>query len=539
MGADKKYRYPGIRSFETEDSDIFFGREDDRKKLAALVETEKTVLLYSRSGLGKSSLVKAALIPELEANGYRCYYVRLGLHQPESFSPVQNVLKRTILAQETKPANTFLNKFINRRHSLWFTFKEIQVSQKGSAAPAVLVFDQFEEISSYPVQQFLEFKKQLAELIFTGVPRQYQDALKDDLLLEEPLADEELEQLYQPLRVKAIFVIRSDQMSTVNKCADFFPNILKHYYELKSLSKNQALMAIQEPAQKKGTFITNSFFYRQEALEKILGALSSSRSNEIDSAQLQILLQYIEQDIVEKKQDSDVTPEDLGDLNKVYENYYNNSLKKLKSNRQEAQVLLEDKLIIDGRRISYDKALCLQLVSDEILNILIETRLIRQEPNTTGGYSYEISHDSLVAPILEAREKRIRKETEAERERLRAEEEAKQKEAYEAVLREQRRKQKVQRLILYVISAAAVIAIISGVFAIQQNIKAKEEQKKTQSALNSFIEAEITRKTLEIEQLDKDANTYVNSEDKRLEAATRKQSDVLKQEIKVLQGRIK
>ena len=539
MGIDKKYRYPGIRSFETEDSDIFFGREDDRKKLSALVETEKTVLLYSKSGLGKSSLVKAALIPELEANGYRCYYIRFGLHQPQSFSPVQNILKRTMLEQRTESGNTFLKKFINRRHSLWFTFKEIQVSQKGSAAPVVLVFDQFEEISSYPAKQFTEFKKQLAELVFTGVPQEYQDALKEDMLLEEPISDEELEQLYQPLRVKAIFVIRSDQMSTVNKCADFFPNILKNYYELRSLTQTQALMAIQEPAQKKGTFITNSFSYQQGALDKILGTLSSSRNNEIDSAQLQILLQYIEQDIVEKKQDTDVTPDDLGDLNKVYENYYNNSLKKLKSNRQEAQVLLEDKLIIGGRRISYDKALCLQLVSDDILNTLIETRLIRQEPNTTGGYSYEISHDSLVSPILEAREKRILKETEEEKERFRAQEEAKQKEAYETVLREQRKKQKVQRLILYVISAAAIIAIISGVFAIQQNAKAKEEQKQTQIALNEFIKAEIKRKTLEIDQLDKDANTYVNSGDKKLEAATREQSDVLKQEIKVLKGRIK
>ncbi len=104
----KKYRYPGINSFETTDTDIFFGREDDRKKLAELVEIEKNVLLYSRSGLGKSSLLKAALIPELSTIGYQSYYIRLGSYQKNSLPPVQNVLRRTILSEHKQLPVTFL-----------------------------------------------------------------------------------------------------------------------------------------------------------------------------------------------------------------------------------------------------------------------------------------------------------------------------------------------------------------------------------------------------------------------------------------------
>ncbi|MBD0395790.1 MAG: ATP-binding protein, partial [Microcoleus sp. C1-bin4] len=143
----KKYRYPGINSFETTDADIFYGREDDRKKLADLVEIEKTVLVYSRSGLGKSSLLKAALMPELTLRGYRPYYIRLGLFQENSLSPVQNIIRRTVLQELKQLPNTFLQKFINRTNSLWYVFKSLQVAHPENDRPIALIFDQFEEIS--------------------------------------------------------------------------------------------------------------------------------------------------------------------------------------------------------------------------------------------------------------------------------------------------------------------------------------------------------------------------------------------------------
>ena len=58
-------RYPGVKPFETEEQHMFFGRLADIQSLYELLGVEKTVLLYSKSGLGKSSLINAGLIPKL------------------------------------------------------------------------------------------------------------------------------------------------------------------------------------------------------------------------------------------------------------------------------------------------------------------------------------------------------------------------------------------------------------------------------------------------------------------------------------------
>src|SRR6478672_1035767 len=61
--------YPGPRSFETDESGIFFGRERETADLRNLLLSYRTVLLYSQSGAGKSSLVRAGLLGKLN-KGY-------------------------------------------------------------------------------------------------------------------------------------------------------------------------------------------------------------------------------------------------------------------------------------------------------------------------------------------------------------------------------------------------------------------------------------------------------------------------------------
>ncbi len=58
-------RYPGTHPFTLEDQAVFFGREDDVEELMQLVELEALTVLYGKSGLGKSSLIQAGLLPRL------------------------------------------------------------------------------------------------------------------------------------------------------------------------------------------------------------------------------------------------------------------------------------------------------------------------------------------------------------------------------------------------------------------------------------------------------------------------------------------
>ena len=56
-------RYPGAKPFETDQQHIFYGRDDDTLRLHRLIKIEPLVVLYAKSGLGKSSLLNAGIIP--------------------------------------------------------------------------------------------------------------------------------------------------------------------------------------------------------------------------------------------------------------------------------------------------------------------------------------------------------------------------------------------------------------------------------------------------------------------------------------------
>jgi hypothetical protein len=62
--------YVGGHPFTLVDQKHFFGRERELDDLFSLVVSHRCVLLYGRSGVGKSSLVNAGLIPRLESDDF-------------------------------------------------------------------------------------------------------------------------------------------------------------------------------------------------------------------------------------------------------------------------------------------------------------------------------------------------------------------------------------------------------------------------------------------------------------------------------------
>ena len=63
---ESKNPYRGLKSFEEEHSKIFFGRSELVEKLQEFVEINPLTVVLGASGSGKSSLVKAGLIPKLK-----------------------------------------------------------------------------------------------------------------------------------------------------------------------------------------------------------------------------------------------------------------------------------------------------------------------------------------------------------------------------------------------------------------------------------------------------------------------------------------
>ena len=61
--------YPGIHAFEAEDAAIYFGRDDETRAVIEKLDARRTqggarfLLVIGASGAGKSSLLKAGVLP--------------------------------------------------------------------------------------------------------------------------------------------------------------------------------------------------------------------------------------------------------------------------------------------------------------------------------------------------------------------------------------------------------------------------------------------------------------------------------------------
>jgi DNA-binding SARP family transcriptional activator len=68
--------YPGLRPFGPDDSEVFFGREEDIETLLERIQPGVVVTIAGASGTGKSSLLLAGILPRLRARGVAVEVVR-------------------------------------------------------------------------------------------------------------------------------------------------------------------------------------------------------------------------------------------------------------------------------------------------------------------------------------------------------------------------------------------------------------------------------------------------------------------------------
>lgn len=500
MEIKKIHRYPGVKPFTEGEQHIFFGRKTDTDKLFKLINLEKLVLLYSKSGLGKSSLLNAGVIPKLkEETDFIPLSIRLGANSQNSICPVKTALAKLPDAKENK----ILKKLNIKEETLWTRMKALQAVADKESKSYILFFDQFEELFTYSKEEIKQFKEQLSDMLYAKVPsdirRELSQKLKED---DKFLSDSELEYIYRQPEIKVVLSIRSDRMSQLNQLTDYLTDILKNYYELGSLDKKSAIEAITKPANRSSKlFLSEPFYFTDKVIDKILNYLTDNENKSIETFQLQTVCQYAENLAIEKQLMFDaktkslmVNPNDLGDLKNVFRSHYDNLISKLNNPQKEraARILIENKLIIDNNRVSLPDVVVLKEegIDKELIYYLHDVHhLIRSEPNTTGTISYELSHDTLVAPILQAKKEREEREEEErarkeQEEKLRKEKEKAEKERIE---REKERKQ--QRRIIIIVSLAAVVAVAFGIFGFVQQRKAK-------SNLDSFITAEVEKKKI-------------------------------------------
>jgi hypothetical protein len=323
-------RYPGVKPFETADRALFFGRDRDIEDMLDLIGLEKLMVLFSKSGYGKSSLINAGLLPKIEHDALPIV-VRFGSYVAGQTLPLEQVLRKTEEKLVYNPEADFIEGLPVPK-TLWHLFKRKQSSEQQRF---VLIFDQFEEFFTYPLADQKAFKEQL-----------------------------------------------------------------------------------------EGDYDSPPFTYSENALRVMTQKLAETKASQksgIEAFQLQILCEYLEDKIIKGEIPKNIIePQCFEDkINDIYEGYYQRLIDKLDPAVQhQAQLLIEEQLIFsdektgEARRLSVDSGVLMHdaQISQSLLNQLESHFLLRREATSTGGFNYEVTHDTMIAPILKTKAERQARE---------------------------------------------------------------------------------------------------------------------------------
>ena len=419
-------RYPGTIPFSRKYQHVFYGRDQDIRNVSKYVTVNNLSVLHGKSGLGKSSLINAGLVPFLEKfKNYKCLFVRFTAYKKGDHS-ISLKEKFTEALNSHLPLEMKLHSFLKLDSNTpipWLLIKELQLEQ-GQNKRVLIIIDQFEEVFTYPASQIDELIESLGQVLYNRIPKVIEQLLRNQLLSDVNRYTRQELELYNFLGntedVHFLLGIRSDKLSLLNRLKSELPTVMMNHYELYPLSWEQAHQAISIPSNQSEsgdddvTFMTQRFKMSEELIESILSYLTKDKSKPIETFLLQIICSHIERMIrLNEIRGSLIETNLIPDLKSITKGYYISVLSDQKlnvSNQPSAHILnrllirfLIEKILIDFRnlyRISIDKNyLENQGITSYLIEFLIDARIIRREPNSVDGVNLELSHDILIEAV--------------------------------------------------------------------------------------------------------------------------------------------
>lgn len=405
-------------------------------------------MLFSKSGLGKTSLLQAGLFPRLRRQHLLPVLVRLN-HDADAPSALDQIHVRLVEecaahrltppgeATVTPPPAALTESLWSALHTPPLTARDAD----GTAWQPIFVLDQFEEIFTLGAQNVERQRRwfgNLGDLIENRIPAAVEAAIGAD----EDLLDR-LQLDAQPYRV--LLSLREDYLPDLERWCDLIPRLGPNRYRLLPMREEQALDATLQTGGRLLTaddaeHIVRFVASQQEgALAAIEGPLP--RAPQIEPA----LLSLVCSGLNAERQANGAAQIDASNLEqiggRIIESFYDKALAGI---APELTAFLESELITpDGIRLTYPLKSILQRpgIGKADLDKLIDRRLLRKEAFVDGD-RIEVVHDRLAAVALQRRhhreqmaaEQRLREE--AERAEVLAQAQQKRAEAEAAARRQ-------------------------------------------------------------------------------------------------------
>jgi hypothetical protein len=368
--------------YEEAQAKYFFGREADIRNVAERVYRSSLVLLYGESGVGKTSLIQAGVLPLLRREGFRVASTRIGLSfgAADLLNAVQSAVCDLLRSQGPVDSDdsTALSEAFQRVAELLCTRDQ----------RLVVVLDQLEVL----FQTSSEIRMRLAQVF-------------------SPMVS--FAQRYRS--VAFLLSVRADYLNDLGIWAEEhqIPEIWRNSYPVQKLSASHAVQVLDEVP---GS--ANAEFSR-EAVRAIVDDLQKLDDGRVYPPNLQIIASKVFETArshtdpqTEKLTIGLEDYEAVGGTEGVLESFLDEKLTEFGSDRDLAHHMLLALVSATGKRLSLSEAELSECLSETpdtlkaVIEKLVEDRLVRP---TDQPRVYELVHDVLALKVLEATEEEQRK----------------------------------------------------------------------------------------------------------------------------------
>jgi len=444
---DARNPWLGLVSFTEETRAFFFGRDQEVAELARRVQRKLLTVLFGKSGLGKTSILRAGLVPGLREHGYCPVYVRIAYDRgtPEPAEQIKDAIRRaaSVSGEWTQAgvsaAGESLWEFLHHRD-------DVLRDAAGTKLIPLLIFDQFEELFTLAQSDELgraraaRFIEELADLVENRPPKALEARLEQD-----EMAAEHFDFARGDYRV--LISLREDYLAALESLKRVMPSLSQNRLRLAPMGSTQALEAVLRPGQH---LVSREV---AAAIVRFVAGASELANAEVEPALLSLICRELNDARVAQGRDEISLDLLAGSHESILGSFYERSLAD-----QPAAVrrVIEDELLTDsGFRENVAEETLLKRfeaagASPGALATLVNRRLLRIEERLDVR-RVELTHDVICGVVKGSRDQRHEREA---------------RETAERVLEEQRGRARAARHALRRARAIAIGCILLAAVAL-------------------------------------------------------------------------
>jgi len=484
---DERHPWLGLDSFSEETRGFFYGRDEEIAELARRVQRKLLTVLFGQSGLGKTSILRAGLVPRLRNHGYCPIYVRIA-YSADAPEPGEQI-KQTILQTARHSGQWTQAGVAAAGESLWEFLHhrdDVLVNDAGETLIPLIIFDQFEEIFTLAQTdeagraRAARFIDDLADLVENRPPRELEAKLE---------ADDSTAERFDFARgdYRVLISLREDYLAQLESLKSKMPSVTQNRLRLAPMTGRQGLEAVMGPG--KG-------LVSQEVAEAIVRFVAGGAeivNAEVEPSLLSLICRELNDTRIAQGRDEISLELLAGSRDSILGNFYERAL-----GDQPAAVrrIIEDELLTESgfRENLAEETLRAHFTAagaaPETLATLVNRRLLRVEERLDLR-RVELTHDVLCGVVRASRDVRHEREARENTERMLAEQRDRAAAARRAMVR--------ARQVAAGCVVLAVGAVVAAGFAYWSTQRAKRaesvaQQSRVQAeALLGYLTFELAR----------------------------------------------